>query len=56
MVRRLGWWGFNVPAATLNPSDNIALANCLASLSVGNDFVFLGNGARDDLGRHSLGA
>jgi hypothetical protein len=44
-----------VPAMTFNPSDNIALANCLASISVGNDFVCLGAGARDDLGRHSLG-
>ena len=40
IVRRLGWWGFNVPAVTFNPSDNIAFANCLASPSVGNDFVF----------------
>jgi hypothetical protein len=39
-----------VPAVTLNPSDNIALANCLASISVGNDFDFLGAGARDKLG------
>jgi hypothetical protein len=44
-----------VPAVTFNPSDNIAIANCLASISVGNDFVCLGEGARDDLGRHWLG-
>jgi hypothetical protein len=44
-----------VPAVTLNPSDNIAFANCLASLSVGNGLVFLGTGTRDDLSRHSLG-
>jgi hypothetical protein len=55
-MRRLGKWGLKVPAVTANPSDSITFANCLASLSVGNDFVFLGNGARDDLGRHSLGA
>ena len=36
-----------MPAITFNPSDNIAFANCLASLSVGNDSVFLGTGARD---------
>jgi hypothetical protein len=40
---------------TLNPPDNIAFANCLASLSVENDFVFLGTGARDGLSRRSLG-
>ena len=44
-----------VPAMTFNPSDNIALANCLASISVGNDFDCLGAGARDDRGRHWLG-
>ena len=44
-----------MPAVTLNPPDNIAFANCLASLSVGNGFVFLGTGARDGLSRHSLG-
>jgi hypothetical protein len=41
-----------VPAMTLNPSDNIALAKCLASISVGNDFDCLGEGARDEVGRH----
>jgi hypothetical protein len=44
-----------VPAMTLNPSDNIALANCLASISVGNDFDCLGEGARDEVGRHWIG-
>ena len=44
-----------VPAMTFNPSDNLALANCLASISVGNDFDCLGARARDELGRHSLG-
>jgi hypothetical protein len=44
-----------VPAMTLNPPDSIALANCLASLSVGNDFDCLGEGARDRLGRGWLG-
>lgn len=40
---------------TLNPSDNIALANCLASISVGNDFDCLGAGVRDVVGRHWIG-
>ena len=44
-----------VPALTLNPSDNIALANCLASISVGSDFDCLGEGARDEVGRHWIG-
>lgn len=30
-----------MPAVTFRPSDNIAFANRLASLSVGNDFVSL---------------
>jgi hypothetical protein len=55
-MRRLGKWGFKVPAVTLNPPDNIAFANCLASVSVGNAVVFLDEGARDEVGRHSLGA
>jgi len=38
-----------VPAATLKPSDNMALANCLASSSVGNPLLFLADGVRDDL-------
>jgi hypothetical protein len=54
-IRRLGRCGFMVPAMTFNPSDNIALANCLASISVGNDLDRLGEGVRDDLGRHWLG-
>ena len=45
-----------MPAVTLSPSDNIALANCLASISFGNAFVRLEDGARDDVGRHWLGA
>jgi len=44
-----------VPAVTFNPSDNIAFANCLASISVGNDFVCRGEGAREVAGRHWLG-
>jgi hypothetical protein len=39
---------------TLNPSDNIAFANSLASLSSRNDIVFLEDGARDEQGRHWL--
>jgi hypothetical protein len=35
---------------------NIAFANRFASTSVGNAFVFLDEGARDEVGRHSLGA
>ena len=45
-----------MPAVTSNPSDNIAFANRFASTSVGNAFVFLDEGARDEVGRHSLGA
>jgi hypothetical protein len=54
-MRRLGKCGFNVPAVTLNPSDSIAFANSLASTSVENDFVCLADGARNEVGRHSLG-
>jgi len=36
-----------VPAVTFRPSDSIAIANCLASISVGNDFVSLGRGAEE---------
>lgn len=45
-----------MPAVTLRPSDSIALANCLASISFGNALVCLGDGARDVACRHSLGA
>ena len=45
-----------MPAVTFNPSDNIAFANRLASTSVENAFVVLDEGARDEVGRHSLGA
>ena len=45
-----------MPAVTFSPSDNIALANCLASISFGNAFVCLEDGARADFGRHWLGA
>jgi len=54
-MRRLGKWGFKVPAVTFNPPANIAFANCLASISVGNAFVLREEGARDEAGRHSLG-
>jgi hypothetical protein len=54
--RRLGRCGFKVPAVTFSPSDNIAFANCLASISFGNALVCLGDGARDEFGRHWLGA
>jgi len=40
---------------TLNPLDNIAFANFLASISVGNDFDCRGEGARNKPGRHWLG-
>ena len=30
-----------MPAVTFRPSDSIAIAKCLASISVGNDFVSL---------------
>src|SRR5260370_37749200 len=36
-----------VTAVTFRPSDSIAIANCLASISVGNDFVSLGRGAEE---------
>jgi hypothetical protein len=39
---------------TLKPSDNIDFADLLASISFGNDFIFLEEGARDEQGRHSL--
>ena len=42
----MGWRGLNVPAVTFIPSASIALANCLASFPVGNDFVCLTKGAR----------
>jgi hypothetical protein len=45
-----------VPAVTFIPSDSIALANCLASISFGNVLVPLEEGARDVAGRHTLGA
>jgi hypothetical protein len=41
---------------TSSPSDNIAFANYLASTSFGNALVCLEDGARDDVGRHWLGA
>jgi hypothetical protein len=43
-----------VPAVTRKPSDSISFANCLASIPFGNAFVCLGDGARDDVGRHAL--
>jgi hypothetical protein len=42
--------GDSASVQAVNPSDNIALAYCLASISVGNDFDCLGEGARDKLG------
>jgi hypothetical protein len=44
-----------VRATIFKPLDNISLANCFASFSVGNDFDSRGAGARGELGRHSLG-
>lgn len=37
-----------MPAETLRPSDSIAIANCLASVSVGNDFVSLARVAAEE--------
>ena len=37
-----------MPAETLRPSDSIAIANCLASVSVGNDFVSLARGIAEE--------
>jgi hypothetical protein len=37
-----------VPAVTFRPSDSIAIANCLASISVGNDFVSLARGTAEE--------
>jgi hypothetical protein len=37
-----------VPAVTFRPSDNIAFANCFASISVGNDFVSLARGTAEE--------
>ena len=54
--RRFGKCGLSVPAVTFHPSASIAFANCLASSSFGNAFVCLDEGARDEVGRHSLGA
>ena len=48
-------WGIIVPAMTFKPLGNISRANCFASFSVGNDFDSRGVGARDEVGRHSLG-
>jgi len=39
-----------VPAVTFIPSESFAFANCLASLSVGNDFVRLTEGDREETG------
>jgi hypothetical protein len=39
-----------VPAVTFIPSESFAFANCLASLSVGNDFVCLTEGDREETG------
>ena len=44
-----------MPAMTFKPLDDISLANRFASFSVGNDFDCRGAGARDELGRQSLG-
>ena len=44
-----------MPAVTPNPADSISFANRLASISVGNAFVRLADGARGDVGRHCCG-
>ena len=44
-----------MPAVTFNPSDNITFANCLASISVGNDFVSLKLGDLLEEDRHRFG-
>ena len=40
-----------MPAVTFRPSDSIAIANSLASISVGNDFVSLLRGTAEEKGR-----
>ena len=37
-----------MPAVTFRPSDSIAIANCLASISVENDFVCLARGTAEE--------
>ena len=37
-----------MPAVTFRPSDSIAIANCLASISVGKDLVSLGGVAAEE--------
>ena len=54
MTRRAGTCGLKVPAVTRNPSDSIAFANCLASISVSNDLVCRADGAREDRSRQAL--
>jgi hypothetical protein len=44
-----------VPAVTFRPSDSIAIAKCLASISVGNDFVSLGRSVAEEKGRNRFG-
>ena len=44
-----------MPAVTFNPLDNITFANCLAAISVGNDFVSLKLGDLEEAGRHWFG-
>ena len=45
-----------MPAVTFRPSDSIAIAKCLASISVGNDFVTLGRGVAEEKRRKRFGA
>lgn len=44
-----------MPAETFIPSASIALANCLASLSVGKVFVCLAMGVREETGPFCFG-
>ena len=44
-----------MPAVTFRPSDSIAIAKCLASISVGNDFVSLGRSVAEEKRRNPFG-
>ena len=44
-----------MPAVTFRPFDSISIANCLASVSVGKDFVSLGPRAPKERSRNCFG-
>jgi hypothetical protein len=44
-----------VPAVTFRSFDSISIANCLASVSVGKDFVSLGRRAAKEKSRNRFG-